>query len=122
MSAPNLIPADVLAEARLDRQLRATVAMLGRDPDAVLADEQFDALAAAACHSGRTTSVMIAADSDADLDERTAQFVAAGGQSSGPRDCANSGKVWRQSDVYRHRADGSTVIVTISTAHKAVKP
>lgn len=78
MAAPNLIPAEALAEARLDRQLRATVAMLGRDPDAVLAEERTAALIAAAAFAGRCAVVTIVADSDDDMRERAEQFRAPG--------------------------------------------
>ena len=70
MSAPlaDIITDDVLQEARLDRQLRATLARSGGDPEAVLAEERIVSIACEGLRAGWVTSLTIHAPTPAEVD------------------------------------------------------
>lgn len=114
MAAPlhSVIPADVFATALLDRQLRATVARIGGDAAAIIAEDHTASLIAAAVASGHCASVVILADNDEDLHIRAEQFRNPGVRIGSPLTCETQDGKW-QSIAVIARIGGEIVDVTI---------
>ena len=124
MSAPlaDIITDDVLQEARLDRQLRATLARSGGDPEAVLAEERIVSIACEGLRAGWVASLTIHAPTPAEVDERAEQLRLAGARVwSPPHDVEADGWRWRQANVSAKRADGSRLDITITSPSVAVE-